>query len=61
MTGNLNMNNNHVVGLPSPTQDHQPVTRAYGHSNYLSIDGKTAMIEDLNMGKKIHRPSITNR
>ena len=52
MIGDVNMNNNKIIGLPNPDGDKQPVTREYGNAKYLKIDGTSVMEGGINMNNK---------
>lgn len=50
MTGDVNMNNNKIFSLPTPTARDQPATKSYAGNNLLKTDGRTAMTGNLNFG-----------
>ena len=50
MTGDVNMNNNKMFSLPTPSARDQPATKSYADNNFLKTDGRTAMTGNLNIG-----------
>lgn len=52
MTGIMNMNNNKIENLPTPTGMNDPTTLGYIHSNYLGFHGQQKMGGNLNMNDK---------
>lgn len=52
MTSNLDMQNNRIYSLPTPSGNNQPATKIFCESNYLKKDGSVAMTGNLNMNNK---------
>ena len=52
MTGNLNMNNQRILNIPTPTANNQPTPLAYTDLAYLKVDGSNSMTNNLNMDNK---------
>ena len=65
MTGNVNMNNNKIENLPTPTAGDQPATKTYTDTNFLNVDGTLQMRGELNMHnhriKNIPQPLTANQ
>ena len=49
MTGNINMNNNRILSLPSPIQDSEATNKEYISKNYLDIHGDNHMDGNIRM------------
>ena len=49
MTGNLDMNNNQILNLPSPAGPKQPTPLAFPDLKYLHVGGTNKMTNNLNM------------
>ena len=52
MTGNLNMDNNRIYNLPTPTGAKQPTPLAFTDIKYLHVAGTNKMLNSLNMDNK---------
>ena len=52
MTGNLNMNNNRLYNLPTPSGPKQPTPLAFTDLKYLHVSGTNKMLNNLNMDNK---------
>ena len=50
MTGDVNMNNDKIENLPTPTAGDQPSTKSYTDNNFLKTNGRTEMTGNLNIG-----------
>ena len=49
MQGNLDMNNNRLYNLAQPNGNNQPATKIYTDTNFLPLNGNSAMAGPLNM------------
>ena len=52
MTGNIDMNNNRIFNLPTPTGPKQPTPLALTDIKYLHVSGTNKMTNNLNMDNK---------
>ncbi|CAH3185475.1 unnamed protein product, partial [Porites lobata] len=52
MTGNLDMDNNQILNLPTPTGGKQPTPLAFTDMKYLHVAGTNKMTNNLNMDNK---------
>ena len=52
MDGNLNMNNNRIYNIPTPTGPKQPTPLAFTDLKYLHVSGTNKMLNNLNMDNK---------